>query len=278
MSEKNLVEITKNYYDSKEADEFYFHVWGGEDIHIGIYDKKHQSIKEASRNTVLKMVKKIPPIKKNSKILDIGSGYGGAARYLAKKYGCKVDCLNLSETENERNRELTKKAELDELVTVTMGNFEKIPFERESYDIVWSQDALLHSNRKEKVFREVARVLKPEGRFIFTDPMQSDDCPDGALKDVLPRIHLEELGSVRLYRRLANRADLERVLIKEMPGQLVKHYTTVLETLNEQYDTVVKKSSEAYIKNMITGLKHWIEAGEKGYLNWGILQFQKRNI
>jgi sarcosine/dimethylglycine N-methyltransferase len=128
------------------------------------------------------------------------------------------------------------------------------------------------------VFWEVARVLKPEGRFIFTDPMQIDDCPKGVLDKVLARIHLEELGSVKKYKRLANKADLEQVFIKQLPDQLVNHYTAVLAELKNRYDEMLKKSSQSYLDDMMIGLQHWIEAGKEGYLNWGILQFQKRNI
>ncbi len=274
---KDLIKITKDYYNSDEADKFYFNFWGGENIHVGIYDKPKTSIKKASKKTIEAMLAIVPKPNKNARILDLGSGYGGAARYLAKKFGCKVDCINLSEKENERNIAMNKEAELDELITVTTGNFEKLPYPRETFDIVWSQDAIVHSNKKEKVFREVAKALKPEARFIFTDPMQSNDCPEGVLQGVLDRIHLEELGSVKKYLRLAIKVDLEKVFVKEMPEQLVTHYSKVLEEVESNYKDIVAKSSKAYIDKMIEGLNHWIEAGKKGYLNWGILQFQKRN-
>jgi len=277
MKTKDQTSVTKEYYDSKEADEFYANIWGGENIHIGIYKKKSDSIAKGGENTIKTMIRLLPKIGKNTNVLDLGAGYGGAARYLAKKFQCKIDCLNLSEKENERNERLNEEAELDEYINVKTGSFEQIPYTRESFDIVWSQDAFLHSTKREKIFREASRVLKPEGRFIFTDPMQSDDCPDGVLQKVLDRLHLEELGSVKEYLRISRKVDLEQVLIKEMPDQLHTHYSKVLEATEEQYDEIVKKSSKKYIDNMIKGLKHWIEAADKGYLNWGILQFQKRN-
>jgi sarcosine/dimethylglycine N-methyltransferase len=41
------------------------------------------------------------------------------------------------------------------------------------------------------VLGEVNRVLKPmAGRFVFTDPMRADDCPEGVLDPILARIHL----------------------------------------------------------------------------------------
>lgn len=275
MSEKDLVQITQEYYDSEEADNFYYHIWGGEDIHIGIYAPFETPVKTASRNTVAAMVEVLPGINEDTKILDIGSGYGGAARYLASEYGCKVDCLNLSATENKRNEERNQKVGLDHLVSVTTGNFEDLPFEEGMYDIVWSQDAILHSDKKARVFEEVNRVLKPGGLFILTDPMQSDNCPDGVLDPILDRIHLKEMGSVKLYRQIASRLGMTEVVVNEMPEQLVNHYSRVLQEVENNYDDIIRKSSETYIQRMMNGLKHWIAGGKKGYLNWGILVFKK---
>ena len=64
---------------------------------------------------------------KNSRAIDLGSGFGGAARYLAKRFGCQVTCLNISEVENERNRKANAAAGLDKLIDVKHGTFEEIP-------------------------------------------------------------------------------------------------------------------------------------------------------
>lgn len=274
MQEHQLVEITKEYYNSQDADEFYHSIWGGEDIHIGIYDGKH-SIKEASRQTVALMAEEINHLNEADRVLDIGSGYGGAARYLADIYGCHVDCLNLSTTENQRNVEKNRKQGLDHLINVIEGNFEDLPFESAQYDVVWSQDAMLHSNQKLSVFQEAYRVLKPGGIFIFTDPMQSDDCPEGVLDAVLERIHLEEMGSMAKYRAFADTLGFMEVKVVPMPEQLVNHYAHVLQGLQTHYNSVIEKVSKAYADKMQQGLKQWVEAGKKGYLNWGIMKFKK---
>jgi len=96
--------------------------------------------------------------------------------------GLKVTGLNLSEVENERNRQFNRDLGLENEIDVYDGNFEELPFEHDSFDIVFSQDSFLHSGNREKIIEEVARVLKPGGLFIFTDPMMADDCPDGVLK------------------------------------------------------------------------------------------------
>lgn len=270
-----VVETSRNYYNSSDADNFYAAIWGGEDIHIGLYNAPEgDSIYDASRRTVTKLAEQLD-LDSNKKVLDIGSGYGGTARYLAQTFGCKVDCLNLSETQNQRNRELTEKAELSNQVSVTDGSFEAIPFADNEYDAVVSQDAILHSGHREQVIQEVARVLKAGGDFVFTDPMQSNDCPEGVLQPVLDRIHLETLGSIGFYQQTANSLDLETVNTIEMTDQLINHYSYVLRNLESRHDEMVKVCDAEYIERMKMGLQHWIDAGKKGYLSWGILHFRK---
>lgn len=274
-TQQNLVDITRDYYDSKDADTFYYHIWGGEDIHVGMYLSGNDSIGEASRQTIDEMATTLDNLDENSLILDIGSGYGGAARHLAAKYGCRVDCLNLSETENQRNIEKNRKAGLQDKINVHYGNFEDMPFEDGSYDIIWCQDAILHSENKPKVFSEVNRLLKKGGSFIFTDPMQADNTEPGILQPVLDRIHLKEMGSVKKYRKLADENGLEEISIQEMPDKIATHYGRVLEELESREEEMKDLVSDQYVSNMKTGLKNWVKFGNEGHLNWAIMHFRK---
>ena len=276
-SAQTVSAVAEAYYDSREADEFYFHIWGGEDIHIGLYETSADSIGEASRRTVEAMANELSKSPDaNQRVIDIGSGYGGAARYLAKRFGCRVTCLNISEVENARNRRANREQGVDRLIDVRHGSFEQIPEADGSFDFAWSQDAILHSGERDKVIAEVARVLRPGGEFVFTDPMQADDCPPNVLQPVYDRIHLESLGSVRFYREAAARHGLEEVGVKPMPQQLRNHYARVGAELQARYDEMTRVASKEYVDRMLVGLKNWVEAADKGYLNWGILHFRKR--
>jgi sarcosine/dimethylglycine N-methyltransferase len=278
MSEaQSVVDVAEAYYDSSDADEFYFHIWGGEDIHIGLYQSDKDSIGEASRRTVEAMADSVEGVLgKNARVIDLGSGFGGAARYLAKRFGCHVTCLNISEVENARNRRANAAAGLDKLIDVRHGTFEEIPAQDAKFDLAWSQDAILHSGDREQVIAEVARVLKPGGEFVFTDPMQADDCPKGVLQPVYDRIHLTSLGSVRFYREAAARHGLDLVDVRPMPEQLRNHYARVRMELKARYDEMVKVASKDYVDRMLVGLQNWVDAADKGYLNWGIMHFRKQ--
>ena len=270
------VETAEEYYDSSEADAFYLNVWGGEDIHIGLYEGPNDDIAVASRRTVATMAEQLTGLTAESRVIDLGSGYGGAARYLAANVGCHVDCLNLSQTQNELNRTKNQETDVTGLIDVIHGSFEDIPAPDASYDVVWSQDAILHSGDRLRVLDEIKRVLKPGGQVIFTDPMQADNCPDGVLQPILDRIHLETLGSFGFYRSEFGARGFEEVTVSPMLDQLRTHYTRVGEDLQSRYDDIVDLSGGAYVDNMLRGLQHWVSGADKGHLAWGILHFRKK--
>ena len=270
-----IVETARSYYNSDDADNFYFHVWGGEDIHIGLYETPNESIAAASRRTVERMASLIQGLSAETRVLDIGSGYGGAARFLAGTYDCHVTALNLSEKENARHREMNRDQGLGDRIAVVDGSFESIPAPDACFDLVWSQDAILHSGHRDLVVGEAARVLRPGGELVFTDPMQADDCPSDVLQPVLARIHLDSLGSIGFYRESAARHGLKEVEVIELTENLVTHYSRVHEELRRRTRSLAGQVSEEYIQRMLEGLGHWVEAGRKGFLRWGILRFRK---
>ncbi len=273
-SVQEAIAVAETYYDSDDADRFYFHVWGGEDIHIGLYD--HTSdIAEASRQTVERMAAVAAPLNQSTHVLDVGAGYGGAARFLAKTHGCAVHCLNISETQNETNRRLTADQGLSDLVTVVHGSFEDIPEADGTFDVVWSQDAILHSGDREQVIAEVFRVLAPGGHFVFTDPMQADHCPPGVLQPVYDRLQLPDLGSFAAYKNHAAAVGFRVKEIIDLTPQLRNHYHRVAEDLTARADALRGLVSQAYMDRMLVGLNNWVAAADHGYLAWGILHFEK---
>ncbi|MBI1393996.1 MAG: methyltransferase domain-containing protein [Alphaproteobacteria bacterium] len=270
--------VARDYYDSADADAFYQTIWGGEDIHVGLYGgDPGMSIKDASRKTVAAMARRPARLSPGAKVLDIGAGYGGAARALAREFGAHVTCLNLSTVENERNRRLTSAAGLSDLISVVDGSFDAIPEPDASFDVVWSQDAILHAPDRRAVLAEVARVIRPGGDFIFTDPMQTDDLADAErLRPIYDRIHLPDLASVGFYRRELSALGFEEVDVAIMTEELGAHYARVRDDLAMRRDELNKAVSDAFVDRMIAGLKHWVDGAAHGLLVWGILHFRKK--
>ena len=270
------VAVAEDYYDSDDADRFYFTIWGGEDIHVGLYNTPDEAIAPASRRTVETMAEMMGPAGKAARIIDLGAGYGGSARYLATEAGAKeVVCVNISETQNRINRDKNEAASLDDRIDVLHGSFDDVPAKDEAFDIVWSQDSFLHGANRQRIIEECERILKPGGRLIFTDILQTSDAPADKLQPIYDRIHLSSLGSIEFYDQAAEKAGLVPGPRKELAEMLPRHYGRVREELTSRRDELKGVVSDEYADRMIAGLGAWVDGGQSGWLSWGILTYDK---
>eukprot|EP00871_Galdieria_phlegrea_P005352 jgi/Galph1/5818/GphlegSOOS_G4470.1 len=276
-SPKDNAEI---YYNNDDSDKFYFHVWGGEDIHVGLYRVPiaDDDIREASLRTdewLAAELEMTGVLKEGARGLDLGAGYGGAARFLVRKFGVNIDCLNIAPVQNKRNEEYNRKAGLDHKITVKYGSFLDIPGNNDVYDFIWSQDAFLHSPDKLKVFQECTRVLKPGGVLAITDPMKEDGIDKNSIQPILNRIKLHDMGSLQLYRSLATACGFVTLRTFSRPDSLVHHYTKVKAELIKRASELSSFCNPEFQENMKRGLDHWIEGGKAGKLTWGGMLFRK---
>jgi len=116
-------------------------------------------------------------LNKSIHVLDIGSGIGGPSRFLALKYGCKVTGVDLTKEYCDLALLLAEKFGLGERLKYIHGSALEMPFEDESFDIVWTQHVAMNIKEKEKLYAEAARCLKPSGTFIIYDILAGKNQP-----------------------------------------------------------------------------------------------------
>lgn len=265
----NAVNTARDYYNSSDADNFYAIIWGGEDLHIGLYADETEDIGAASRRTVETMAE-LGEITAKTRVLDLGAGYGGSARYLAATYGCHVTCLNLSEVENERNRRMNEEQGLADLIEVIDGSFEDLSFHDNAFDLVWAQDTFLHSGDRTRALEEAVRVLRPGGELIITDPMATEGASEEDLKPILERIQLDTLAIPEYYRRELYRLGANSVEFYDHSEHIARHYQRVFEELTRREAELDGYVSEEFRERMKTGVQHWMRCGRSGSMAWGI--------
>lgn len=106
---------------------------------------------------------------KGAELLDIGCGTGGPAQVLARETGAKVTGIDVEPQIIARAQDLAAQAGLADAVTFRLVEPGPLPFPAESFDAVFSKDALLHIPDKAALYGEILRVLKPGGVFAASD-------------------------------------------------------------------------------------------------------------
>lgn len=108
------------------------------------------------------------------RVLDLGCGVGGPARTLAAEFDCEVTGIDLTRAFIAAAERLTARVGLASSCRFELGSATGLPFANESFDVVWSQNVLMNVADKARCFAEVARVLKPGGRFAFEAVLAGD--------------------------------------------------------------------------------------------------------
>jgi MPBQ/MSBQ methyltransferase len=106
------------------------------------------------------------------RVLDVGSGIGGPSRYLASHLGCRVSGVDLTAEFVRVAQILTRLLKLETLVDYRQGNALELPFADTSFDVVWSQNAAMNIRDRDRLYREMRRVLKPGGRLGLQEVAQ----------------------------------------------------------------------------------------------------------
>ncbi|MBV8271835.1 MAG: methyltransferase domain-containing protein [Cupriavidus sp.] len=110
-------------------------------------------------------------------VLDVGSGVGGPARFLAETYGCRVTGVDLSEPFVDAARYLTERTGQSERVSFHTASALDLPFDDNSFDAVLLQHVAMNIAERAQLYREIRRVLKPGGRFATYDVVANDREP-----------------------------------------------------------------------------------------------------
>ncbi|WP_369217078.1 SAM-dependent methyltransferase [Streptomyces flavofungini] len=264
-------EAARAYYATSDVDAFYDAVWGGEDIHTGTYARADEPVADASRRTVEQAADRVSDLlHSGSSVLDLGSGYGGATRCLAGRFGCRVTALNLSEPQNRRHRARNAERGLDHLIDVVTGSFHDIPWPDHRFDVVWSQEAFCHSGDRARVLREAVRVLRPDGALVFTDTMAAEDASAEALRPVVARLGVEALATPGFYRRTLSGIGLSRIDFDDRSEQLTRHYERITDETRRHEQELRRVISPGYVDSLLANLPLWHAASRRGDLRWGI--------
>ena len=111
-------------------------------------------------------------------LLDVGSGIGGPARYLADRFGCRITGIDLTAEFCDLARHLTELLGLGDQLSFEEGDALAMRFAEESFDGAYSVNVSMNIADKAGLYREIRRALKPGGWLVLSELAKG---PGGAL-------------------------------------------------------------------------------------------------
>ncbi len=195
------------YYDA-ETGPFYRRLWDGDDLHLGLFEAPAEPLPTTLTRMTRAIVEPAGP-RPGDRVVDAGCGVGGAARFLAREYGCRVVGLNISPVQLDEARRLTG----DDRVTFERADCSAaLPLDDASVDLLVSVESACHYERRPRFVAEVARVLRGGGRLALSDWLAGEQDDAGARQaraDLVEAWCLRPLETLRSWRELAEDAGLE---------------------------------------------------------------------
>jgi ubiquinone/menaquinone biosynthesis C-methylase UbiE len=191
-------------------------------------------------------------------VLDVCSGMGGPARWIAHRIGCHVTGLDFTQSRVEGARRLTKRVGLDGRVDFVQGDATAMPLPSSRYDAVLAQEAWVHIADKPTLISECVRVLKPHGVLAFTDIVARNALPHEAQERLSAEMQYAPVGVADRYVDLLTQSQCH----VDSREDLSEDWTIILQGRLEMYrslrDTTVAKFGEARYAEYDRAYSHFV--------------------
>lgn len=109
------------------------------------------------------------PVQAGQRVVDIGCGLGGPARYIARRFGCTVSGLDITPSFVEAANRITALLRMEGQVRIELGDGQRLPYADAVFDCGYSQHVTMNVSDRARFFGEAFRVLKPGACFALTE-------------------------------------------------------------------------------------------------------------
>ncbi|HET7770549.1 MAG TPA: methyltransferase domain-containing protein [Chloroflexota bacterium] len=201
------------------------------------------------------------------RVLDVGSGLGGAAFYLAERFGAQVTGVDAAAAMVELASERAADAGI-EGVTFVHGDVRTLPLERGAFDLVWTRDCILYMPEKGLVWGRLHDALVPGGRLLVTDFCRGGGEPSEAFQAYVRQCGYA-LQTIREYAATLEGAGFQDVVARDLTARFA-------ETLREERAELLARREQFLAQFEREDLEYLVSRWEKKdafcrerHLAWG---------
>jgi ubiquinone/menaquinone biosynthesis C-methylase UbiE len=208
-------------------------------------------------------------------VLDVCSALGAPARHIASKYGVKVTGLDVTKTMLKKAQERTEAAKLTHLIDYVEGNAIDLPFHKETFCVVWGQEAWCYVTDKPRLIEEAYRVLRPGGKMGFTDWVIAGKISEEELKPLYESMAFPYMETFQGWQDIMKQKGFKILDAKDQTEEYAKCFDDYANIVAGGKDTIVKNFGPdlfAFAENLVA---IWRKAAHEHKVGRGFYIAQK---
>lgn len=258
---------TRRHYGTTSVDMLYARVWG-ESIHFGIYPSADYDMEAATFETKRQMAG-IVGIATGARVLEVASGWGASARYLACSYGASVVATNFEPAHQAHAEVLRDLTGLKSAIELNIADFHKLPFPDNAFDVWWCQEAVVHATDKHKLFSEALRVLAPGGRIVFSDQTTDRNrCTDDELRKVADRHGCDDLYSAKQFASALSTIGFADIVTHTWDPHMARHFANLVERIDRTRDVLCESIDPVVVLSNEINWRFAADLAAAGKIGW----------
>lgn len=217
--------------------EIWEQVWGAH-MHHGYYgpDGKNPQDPRQAQTELVEQLIQWAQIQNAHNILDVGCGIGGSTLHLAEKFKATATGITLSPVQVNRAIARSHELGLSAQSKFVLGDAMQMPFEDNSFDLVWCLDIAEHMPNKALFLRECCRVLQPGGKLMLSTTCHRPCKPGESLseeeqknlKQICQAFNLSHLITLSGYEDIVCTLPLTQVCVADWTDAVAPHWSKAI--------------------------------------------------
>ena len=258
----------------------------GEDLYDWMLDKDHrqyscalfkdakETLEQAQTNKLSHIVKKLN-LKPGQRVLDIGCGWGGLSRYIAKEFGCEVHGISLASNQIEYCKRKARESKLDNLLSYELCDYREV---KGSWDRIVNVGFFEHVSPKfyKTFFKKIHNLLKDNGDSLCLTHTIATTNPPGPANPFINK-YIFNGGKVPSASQITKSIESSGLVISGWES-LIDHYNLTLDHWRERFLKNVGKAKKTYGANFVRLWDFYLSSCSAGFKWSDLLVYQIETV